>query len=152
MSDSMLTGNQFDADSVGYFGDEFPVIATRRIEVVPGLGFLPGTIVDQHFLARERHNRLISAVLERPSLVGVGIDESTALEVQPGGRWRVLGESQVMIYDARHAAIAARGRQLGAAGIRLHLLPPGSVFDPATGEVTLPPGSPGVSPTQEKAQ
>ena len=152
MSDSMLTGNQFDADTVGYFGDEFPVIASRRIEVVPGLGFLPGTVVDQHFLARERHNRLISAVLERPSLVGVGIDESTAIEVQPTGRWKVLGESQVIIYDARQAAVVARGTQLGAAGIRVHLLPPGSVFDPATGAVTLAPGPLGVSPSQENAQ
>ena len=152
MSDSMLTGNQFDADTVGYFGDEFPVIAARRIQVVPGLGFLPGTIVDQHFLARERHNRLISAVLERPSLVGVGIDESTAIEVQPGGRWKVLGESQVIIYDARDAVVVARGTQLGAAGIRVHLLPAGSVFDPATGEATLSPGALGVSPSQENAQ
>jgi cyanophycinase len=152
MSDSMLTGNQFDADTVGYFGDEFPVIAARRIQVVPGLGFLPGTIVDQHFLARERHNRLISAVLERPSLVGVGIDESTAIEVQPDGRWLVLGKSQVIIYDAREATVVAHGTQLGAAGIRVHLLLPGSVFDPATGDTTLVPGPLGVSPSQENPQ
>ncbi|HEX6588358.1 MAG TPA: cyanophycinase [Longimicrobiales bacterium] len=153
MSDSMLTGNQFDADTVGYFGDEFPVIATRRMQIVPGLGFLSGAIVDQHFLARERHNRLLSVVLERPSLVGVGIDESTALEVRPDGSWKVLGLSQVIVYDARAANIVVtRGTQLGAAGIRVHLLPPGSVYDPATGAVTLASGSLGVSTTQENAQ
>jgi len=51
------------------------------VEIVPGLGRLPEAIVDQHFIRRERHNRLLSAVLERPSLLGVGIDESTALAV-----------------------------------------------------------------------
>jgi cyanophycinase len=108
MSDSMITGNQ----------------------TPPG----DTTIVDQHFIRRERHNRLMSAVLERPRLLGVGIDESTALEVGPDGRWRVLGESSVVIYDARRARVTD-GKQplLGATGLRVHVLPAGAVFDPGTG-------------------
>ena len=68
MSDSMITGDQTPpGDTTGYYGDEYPAIERHRIEVVPGLGFLPGAIVDQHFIRRERHNRLLSAVLERPA-------------------------------------------------------------------------------------
>jgi cyanophycinase len=135
MSDSMITGNQTPpGDTTGYYGDEYPAIARRRVEIVPGLGFLPGAIVDQHFIRRERHNRLMSAVLERPALLGVGIDEGTALEVRPDGRWRVLGESAVVVYDARHARVTDRGRPLlGATGLRVHVLPAGSVFDPGSG-------------------
>jgi cyanophycinase len=135
MSDSMITGNQTPpGDTTGYYGDEYPAIARRRVEIVPGLGFLPQAIVDQHFIRRERHNRLISAVLERPSLLGVGIDESTALEVGPDGRWRVLGESAVVVYDARHARVTDRRRPLlGVTGLRVHVLPAGSVFDPGSG-------------------
>jgi cyanophycinase len=135
MSDSMITGNQTPpGDTTGYYGDEFPAIARHRVEIMPGLGFLPEAIVDQHFIRRERHNRLLSAVLERPSLLGVGIDESTALEVSPDGRWRVLGESSVVIYDARRAHVTDGGRPLlGATGLRVHVLPAGSVFDPKTG-------------------
>jgi cyanophycinase len=105
MSDSMLTGNQYRAppDTNGYYGDEYDSIARHFIEVVPGLGFLSGAIVDQHFITRERHNRLLSVVLERPTLIGVGIDEGTALEVEPGGGWRVLGASAVVVYDVRAA-------------------------------------------------
>jgi cyanophycinase len=135
MSDSMITGNQTPpGDTTGYYGDEYPAIARRRVEIVPGLGFLPEAIVDQHFIRRERHNRLMSAVLERPRLLGVGIDESTALEVGPDGRWRVLGESSVVIYDARRARVTD-GKQplLGATGLRVHVLPAGAVFDPGTG-------------------
>lgn len=140
MSDSMITGNQTPpGDSTGYYGDEYPAIARRRVEIVAGLGFLPGAIVDQHFIRRERHNRLLSAVLERPQLLGVGIDESTALEVRPDGTWRVLGESAVIIYDARQARITPMaGPRLGAIDLRVHILPPGSAFNPRTGRGTFP--------------
>jgi cyanophycinase len=140
MSDSMITGDQTPpGDTTGYYGDEYPAIARRRIQVRPGFGFLPGAIVDQHFIRRERHNRLLSAVLERPTLVGVGIDESTALEVDPDGRWRTLGDGDVVIYDARKSRITAlTAPLLGATDIRVHLLPPGSVYDPASGRATLP--------------
>jgi cyanophycinase len=139
MSDSMITGDQTPpGDTTGYYGDEYPSIERHRIEVRPGLGFLHGAIVDQHFLKRERHNRLLSAVLERPGLVGVGIDESTAIEVSPDGRWHVLGESDVIVYDARHARVTAPGAPLlGATDIRVHLLPSGSVYDPASGRAGL---------------
>jgi len=140
MSDSMITGDQTPpGDTTGYYGDEYPAIERRRIEVVPGLGFLHGAIVDQHFLKRERHNRLLSAVLERPYLIGVGIDESTAIEVSPDGRWRVLGESDVVVYDARQARVTPPDAPLlGATGLRVQLLPSGSTYDPAKGRATLP--------------
>ena len=141
MSDSMITGNQFRAapDTNGYYGDEFASIARHFIEIVPGLGFLPGAIVDQHFIARERHNRLLSVVLERPGMIGVGIDESTALEVEPDGTWRVLGASAVVIYDARRSSITGVTQPLlGGTGIQLHVLPSGSRFDPKSGKVSLP--------------
>jgi cyanophycinase len=135
----MITGNQTPPhDTTGYYGDEYPAIARNRVEILPGLGFLPMAIVDQHFIRRERQNRLLSAVLERPSLLGVGIDEGTALEVGPDGRWRVLGESAVVIYDARQARVTdARRRLLGATGLRVHVLPAGSVFDPRSGHAEL---------------
>lgn len=138
MSDSMITGNQRRPDSLGYYGDEYPGVSRSFIEITRGFGFLPGTIVDQHFLRRERHNRLLSAVLERPTLIGIGIDEGTALEVDPDGRWRVKGRSAVSIYDARGAKVTAAGAPvLGASGVRFSLLPPGSVYDPRNGKVTL---------------
>lgn len=140
MSDSMITGNQRRPDSLGYYGDEYPAVSRSFIEITRGFGFLPGTIVDQHFLRRERHNRLLSAVLERPSMLGIGIDEGTAVEVEPDGRWRVRGRSAVSIYDARGATITPSGAPvLGASGMRLSLLPPGSLYDPKNGKVILGP-------------
>ncbi|HXE81788.1 MAG TPA: hypothetical protein VN513_00500, partial [Gemmatimonadales bacterium] len=131
LSDSMLTGNQHPpGDTLGYYGDEFPTIARGVIEVVPGLGFFPGVIVDQHFIRRERLNRLLAAVLERPTLLGIGIDESTALEVGPDGIWTVRGASSVVVIDARRARVASAARPLAATDIRLHVLSPGAKFKP----------------------
>lgn len=114
-------------------------ITIDRDNVVTDSGFalIPGAIVDQHFVRRRRHNRLISLILEREPHLGVGIDESTALVVHPDGRWTVEGASVAVIYDARDANRTASGT-LGAADVRMHVLPAGSTFDPATGRATLP--------------
>ena len=119
--------------------DAWITIDRDNVVTVPGLSLLPGAIVDQHFLRRKRHNRLISLVLEHPHLIGAGIDESTALEVRPDGTWLVLGNSVVVIYDARTGAVTpASAAILGARDLRMHVLPPGSTFDPRTGKATLP--------------
>ena len=108
------------------------------VVLVPGFGLLRDVAVDQHFLRRRRHNRLISVVLEHPTVIGVGIDESTALVVPPSGPWEVIGASQAVIYDARRSTQTAGRATLGAMDVRFHVLPPGSRFDPATGQASLP--------------
>jgi cyanophycinase len=72
-------------------------------------------------------------VLENPALLGVGIDESTALVVTSEGRWEVVGDGSVMVFDARGSTVAeaAPRQNLGARDLRLHLLLPGDSFDPA---------------------
>lgn len=142
MSDSMITGNQFwPGMTTPVDSPSFSRITRKSIEIVPGLGFVHNAIVDQHFIRRQRENRLFSVVLERPSLIGVGIDEGTALKVTPDGMWRVMGNSSVMILDARHSRItpARSTGELGAVDVRVALLPAGSTYDPRTGEATLPP-------------
>jgi cyanophycinase len=135
MTSEMLTGRQS-----GERGDS-PPIARGAIDLGKGFGFLPDAIVDQHFLKRARYNRLLSAVLDRPQLIGVGIDEETALQVRSDGRWEVLGKSYVKVIDARGARMTHDRKHLtGASNIRLHLLPRGAVFDPKRARITLPDG------------
>jgi len=66
-------------------------------EIETGLGFIPGAIIDQHFIKRHRQVRLVDAVTSYPYLVGLGIDESTALVVYDGSKIDVLGESCVTV-------------------------------------------------------
>lgn len=61
-----------------------------------GLGFLDDVVIDQHFLRRNRVNRLLEMIALHPDQVGVGIDESTALVISLKDRkGRVMGDSYV---------------------------------------------------------
>ena len=134
MTATMLTGERRIAS--GRINEDPNAVALRSTEVTPGFGLLPGAIIDQHFSRRSRDNRLVSAVLDNPQLLGVGIDEETALIVRPDGKWEVLGNGHIKIYDARRAYIVSEDHDVvGASGIRMHVLPRGSQFDPKLGRL-----------------
>lgn len=117
----------------------YMTIARDNVITVDGFGFVQNAIVDQHFVRRKRNNRLLSLVLEHPNLIGVGIDESTALVIDGHDKWSVIGASVAVIYDARGAAITASSSHvLGTTGVVLSVLPAGSSYDPSTGRGTLP--------------
>ncbi len=104
-------------------------ITAAKTETADGLGLWPEVIVDQHFLKRQRSNRLVSAVLDHPTLVGVGIDEATAVFVT-GSQFEVLGKSSVVVIDARKAAVdtAAPGQASTGRGLTLSVLKAGMTF------------------------
>jgi cyanophycinase len=91
----------------------------------PGLGALPGFIVDQHFLKRQRHNRLISALISFPGLLGLAIDEDTALVIEhtrTGWRGMTFGRGNNLVL------IPQAAQRLGAQSFEMHLQAPGSCF------------------------
>ncbi|MFB3829467.1 MAG: cyanophycinase [Bryobacteraceae bacterium] len=63
-----------------------------------GFGFLPGVAIDQHLLKRNRERDLVAVVERHPELLGIGIDEGTAIVVH-GTRFRVIGASRAAIYE-----------------------------------------------------
>lgn len=141
LSTPMITGDERHpggarppADS----SDGWMTIARDNVITTTGFGFVTNAIIDQHFVRRRRHNRLLSLVLESRQKLGVGIDESTALVIDPTGTWRVMGASVAVIYDARRATITKAGTTLGASGVMTHILPAGSRFQPRTGVASLP--------------
>lgn len=96
--------------------------------VTTGLGLARHLIVDQHFVERQRMNRLLGAVLDRPHRIGVGIGERTAIVVQ-GQRFKVLGESSVVVIDARNAEVAIEPGELQTGkGMTLHVLANGDEY------------------------
>ncbi len=117
---------------------DFSLVAAGSVETWKGLGFLPSDVViDQHFIKRQRENRLFSVVLEHPALLGVGVDEETAAWFRPDGTFEVLGRSAVMVLDAKGAAVHRQARDagkdsLGVHGLTVHILLPGDVYDTRT--------------------
>lgn len=92
MSKYMITGQHL-IDTAAK--DGFNKLWDKNIEFSEGLGLLQNTIIDQHFIKRNRYGRLISALAAHPDMICVGIDESTAIIVQ-GNKAKVAGDSQVL--------------------------------------------------------
>jgi cyanophycinase len=135
-SEFMITGNE---KRTGGAEGTWEVILADDVEHAEGFGFVRDAVIDQHFVTRRRHNRLIAVVLQHPTLVGVGIEESTAVLVRPDGKYEVLGEGQVIVYDARHARTFRSGDgHLGGHGLAMQVLLAGDVYDLAAGRVEEP--------------
>lgn len=142
VSTPMITGDERRRGGDRYPSDSsliFITIDRNNVETATGLGLVTNAIIDQHFVRRKRHNRLISLLLEGPVRLGAGIDESTALVIEPTGTWRVSGASSVVIYDARSATVSQNSEPLGGSDVRMHVLTDGGRFDPVSGKAIMAP-------------
>lgn len=104
-----------------------------ELHMAPGLGLVRDVIIDQHFAERGRYGRLLGAVAHNPRLLGIGIDENTAIVVEDR-RFRVIGSGAAYVVDgeeATHSNIAeARSeRALSLFDVRMHVLSSGDRFD-----------------------
>ncbi|WP_371742951.1 cyanophycinase [Lentimicrobium sp. S6] len=63
-----------------------------------GFGLLKDVAIDQHVLARNRQFDMFEILKKHPELLGIGIDENTAIIVQ-GNTFEVIGENYVLVYD-----------------------------------------------------
>jgi cyanophycinase len=124
MSETMLVGG--NGEMTYRLGDS--------LKMAPGMGFAKDMVVDQHFAERGRIGRLLGAVAQNPRILGVGIDENTAIEVEPLKKFRVIGTGGVYVIDGSdvvdtNIAEEAQERALSILGVRLHVLSQGDEFD-----------------------
>ena len=102
------------------------------VETDIGLGLLTSAIVDQHFSERGRLARLLSALARRPDLLGVGVDENTALVIDGEKGIEVVGTGVVTLVDPTYASTNIDGLEdeglLEVLGLRLHTLPSGHKY------------------------
>jgi cyanophycinase len=105
----------------------------RMSQMSAGLGIVRGVLVDQHFEQRTRLGRLLAAVAQSPSLVGLGLDEDTAAILYADETLEVLGRGAVTIVDGSHIvtdAFQTKGhRPMMVSGAIVHSLPSGWRFD-----------------------
>jgi cyanophycinase len=104
------------------------------MQFAPGLGLIGGVVVDQHFGARNRAGRLMTAVAHNPDLVGIGLDEDTAVEFHTPRRLTVYGRGAVMVVDGADASYSDIHRVPDQApvalfGMHVHVLTDGCHFD-----------------------
>ena len=90
MSDPMMTG---EAD--------LKILDGSKVGVRPAIGFVPDVMFDQHFLLRQRHNRLFGFVIQNPKYLGIGINEAMAVMIENNRTLEVVGPTQVVFIDGK---------------------------------------------------
>jgi cyanophycinase len=101
--------------------------------MAPGLGFLENMLIDQHFAQRGRIGRLLGAVALNPGVLGIGIDEDTAIVVEKD-QFRVIGTNAVYVVDGRtvtytNISEASADNTMSMHGVSLHILATGEIFN-----------------------
>ena len=104
------------------------------IGMAPGLGILNGVVIDSHFAERGRFGRLLGAVAQNPKNLGVGIDENTAIVVNGGESFTVIGSGAVYVVDGTSITFSSLSEEqaegiLSIYDVRLHVLGEDDCFD-----------------------
>ncbi|MGI5911601.1 MAG: cyanophycinase [Syntrophomonadaceae bacterium] len=104
------------------------------LKMAPGLSLLEGVIIDQHFDQRGRLGRLLCGVAENPEILGIGIDEDTAIQVYPDDYFEVIGNNAVTIIDGKsikstNVSESEPNEILAITNASLHVLSSGYGFD-----------------------
>lgn len=110
------------------------------LKMAPGLGLLEEAIIDQHFAQRGRIGRLLCGVAENPDILGIGIDEDTAIKVCSDGVFYVIGTNSVTVIDGRtikssNVSELSPDEILCINNATLHVIPEGYGFDMKNREV-----------------
>jgi cyanophycinase len=117
-----------------YGGEEQSPAIGGSMRMAPGLGLIGGVIIDQHFMERGRIGRLLGAVAQNPKNLGIGIDEQTAVVVERGNSFYVLGTGAVYVIDGTEVSYSnvaeeSLKKTLSIYDVRVHVLSQGDRFD-----------------------
>lgn len=122
MSETMLVrGSSAESNRIG------------DLHMAPGLALVRDAVIDQHFAERGRIGRLLGAVAHNPRVLGIGLDEDTAVVIERDG-FGVIGRGAVYVVDGEgvthsNVAEAAQDSVLSVYDVRLHVLSHGDGFD-----------------------
>jgi cyanophycinase len=123
-------------------GGQGGIVCRECIDLAPGLGLWAETVVDTHFDRSGRVHRLMAAIVQNPGVLGIGINEDTAVEVSPKGQMTVVGSGNVFVFDGRirhsNAADVAGDEPISMTYSTLHVLGAGYGMDLVAMEPTLP--------------
>ncbi len=130
-----------DVMIVSGINDETPQI--RSVQLSPGLGMLEEVVIDQHFAQRGRIGRLMMAVAYNPYVLGIGLDEDTAIKINNWAEFTVYGSRTVTVIDGKgisHSNVYEIGESqpLAMLDVRVHILSAGYKFNLKQRKVIIP--------------
>jgi cyanophycinase len=75
-----------------------------KVRITSGLGLISHAIIDTHFVKRGRIGRLFQSVVANPRLLGIGLEENTALMITRGKKMEAIGPGMTILVDGRAIA------------------------------------------------
>jgi len=114
-------------------GSSTEALNKGSVKMREGMKFIPGLIIDSHFIKRGRFGRLTEAVAHHPHLLGVGLAEDTGMVIKNCDQFTVIGSGMVIIFDPsslvhNNVEILPEGTPLTMANLRVHVLANGDRF------------------------
>ena len=123
-------------------GNQHGTVRRADVRLAPGLGYWRDTVIDTHFAQRGRLSRMLIIFSQNPQILGVGLDENTAIDVQPGVSFTVIGAGAAFVFDGAvshtNAPEIGDDEVIAMTDSALHVLPEGYGFDLRTKRPLLP--------------
>ena len=115
-------------------GSTGSVPSADGVNLAPGLGLTNALLIDQHFSQRDRLGRLLTAISYNPFMLGVGIDEDTAIFIDAEQNFEVVGSGAVTVIDPINLSYssmssASKKDALSLLDLKLHILSKGCSFN-----------------------
>lgn len=122
------------SDTMILEGEDEEAPMKSSLKMSPGFGLVKSAIIDQHFDQRGRIGRLLTGVAQNPEVLGIGVDEDTAIIVSDKGVAQVIGAGAVYFIDGSKISLTNVSEQnprevLSIYGVQLHVLKEGNKFD-----------------------
>lgn len=123
MSSEMISG-----------GSSSEALLKGSVRMRDGMQFIPGLIIDSHFIQRGRFGRLAEAVAKYPQLLGVGLAEDTGMIIKNCNNFTIIGSGMVIIFDPsslthNNVEILPKGTPMTMANLTVHVLANGDTFE-----------------------
>jgi len=122
MSSEMISG-----------GSSSEALLKGSVDMRDGMNFIPGLIIDSHFIKRGRFGRLTESVAKFPHLLGVGLAEDTGMIIRNCNHFTIIGSGMVIIFDPsslshNNVEILPQGTPMTLTDLTVHVLANGDSF------------------------
>ena len=131
MSSEMISG-----------GSSTEALLKGSVDMREGMKFIPGLIIDSHFIKRGRFGRLTEAVAKFSHLLGVGLAEDTGMIIKNCNHLTVIGSGMAIIFDPSKLAhnnvdILPEGTPMTLSDLTVHVLANGDTFEISTRSIQV---------------
>lgn len=108
-------------------GSSSDALLKGSVKMREGMKFIPGLIIDSHFIKRGRFGRMAEALAKFPHLIGVGLAEDTGLIITNCNEMKVIGSGMVILFDPTNLShnnieILPAGTPMTMANLNVHVL------------------------------